>query len=227
MASFIEIPFDLNTSLLLEHFSIKPGTDRAKELEDLAKEVRTIAKPKALYKVSFIEEKGEDTIKLDGVTFTSRTLRKNLDKIERVFPFIFTCGAEIDDIETGQGDSEKTKWISYLKTTLARASIQFLRDHLAKVYRVSKLSYMGPGQADSTVWPFEQLRELYSIFGDAEGLIGVRLTESLLMIPYASAAGIFFPTEVDFQACQLCHSETCSFRKAPFNRELWESINPS
>ena len=225
MASFTDIPFDLNTSLLIDQFGVQPSIDRAKEFEDLIEEVKQIAKPKALYKVSFIEEKGEDTVTFDGVTFTSRALRKNVDTIERVFPFIVTGGAEIDAIEIGQDDSEKQNWLSCIKGTLVMASIQFLIEHITKTYRVSKLSFMGPGQGDPPVWPYEQLRELYSICGDVERLIGVRLTESLLMIPSASAAAILFPAEVDFQGCQLCHNETCSFRQAPFDKELWESIN--
>lgn len=225
MVSLTEIPFDLNTSQLFEYFGIRPGTDSAEELKDFLEEVKEICKPKALYKVSFIEEKGEDTIKLDGVTFTSRALRKNLEKIERVFPVIVTGGAEIDTIDIGQGDSEKGKWLSYIKGTIVMACIQFVTEHINNKYRVSKLSFMGPGQGDPPIWPYEQLRELYSIFGDVEELIGVTLTESLLMIPSASAAAIFFPTEVDFQGCQLCQNETCSFRIAPFDKELWESIN--
>ncbi|UCG83091.1 MAG: hypothetical protein JSW38_13145 [Dehalococcoidia bacterium] len=227
MATFTEIPFELNASLLLEQFGLQPNIDRAKELDDIIEEVRKIGKPKALYKVSFIEEKGEDTVKFDGVTFTSRALRKNLDKIERVFPFIVTGGAEIDDIEIGQGDSEKGEWLGYIKGAIVMSSIQFVIEHITKMYRVSKLSFMGPGQGDPPIWPYEQLRELYSICGDVEELIGVRLTESLLMIPSASAAAILFPTEVNFQGCQLCHNETCSFRLTPFDKELWESINQS
>ncbi len=225
MAVLIEIPFDLNARLLSEQFGLQASLDRVRELEDLIEEVRRIGKPKALYKVSFIEEKGEDTVKFDGVTFTSRALRKNLDKIERVFPFIVTGGAEIDAIEIGQGDSEKAMWLGCIKGAIVMASIQFLTEHITKKYRVSKLSFMGPGQGDPPIWPYEQLRELYSICGDVEELIGVRLTESLLMIPSASAAAIFFPTEVDFQGCQLCHNETCGFRLAPFDKRLWESIN--
>ena len=105
------------------------------------------------------------------------------------------------------------------------ASIQFLTEHIARIYGASNLSFMGPGQGDPPIWPYEQLRELYSICGDVEELIGVRLTESLLMIPSASAAAIFFPTEVDFHGCQLCHSETCSHRLAPFDKSLWESVD--
>jgi len=229
MFSFKEVPFELNTNLLFElfeRFNMQPNNDRINELEDLIEEVKNISKPKALYKVSFIEAKGEDTIKFDGVTFTSRTLRKNLDEIERVFPFMVTCGAEIDAIDIGQADPEKEKWMSCIRSALVLAGIHFLRDHITEKHKVTKLSYIGPGQGDSSVWPYEQLRELYSIYGNAEELIGVKLTESLLMEPLASAAGIFFPTEVDFQACQLCHNETCSLRQAPFDKELWDSINP-
>lgn len=225
MASFTDIPFAFNTKQLFRYLRIKPGSDRAKAFENLVNEVRKVGKPKALYKASFIDKKGEDTIALDGVTFTSLALRKNLDSIERVFPYIATCGTEIDDIEIGQGDLQKKMWISFLKGNLLQASMQFLREHLAKRYRVSNLSSMNPGSGDASVWPFEQQRELFTICGDVEKLIGVRLTKSLILVPDMSVAGIFFPTEVDFESCQLCHRENCRFRRAPFDRELWESIN--
>jgi hypothetical protein len=224
MVSFTEIPFALNTNQLFEYLRIEPGTDRAKEFEDLVNEVRKIGKPKALYKASFIDEKGEETITLDGVTFTSLALRKNLDSIERVFPYVATCGTEIDDIEIGQGDLQKKIWISFLKGSLLQASMQFLREHLTKRYGVSNLSSMNPGSGDASVWPFEQQRELFSMCGDVEVLIGVRLTKSLVLVPDMSVAGILFPTDADFQSCQLCHRENCHFRRAPFDRELWESI---
>jgi hypothetical protein len=224
MVSFTEIPFALNTNQLFEYLRIEPGTDRAKEFEDLVNEVRKIGKPKALYKASFIDEKGEETITLDGVTFTSLALRKNLDSIERVFPYVATCGTEIDDIEIGQGDLQKKIWISLLKGNLLQTSMQFLREHLTKRYGVSNLSSMNPGSGDASVWPFEQQRELFSMCGDVEVLIGVRLTKSLVLVPDMSVAGILFPTDADFQSCQLCHRENCHFRRAPFDRELWESI---
>jgi len=223
MVSVIDIPFDLNTSPLFELFRVKPDSVRAKELEYLAEGVRKTGKPRVLYKASFIEARGEDTIKLDSVTFTSRALRNNLDKIDRVFPFIITCGAEIDAIEAGEGDLEKEKWISYLKSTLIVVSMKFLAEHLAKEYSVTKLAGMCPGQRDYSDWPLEQLRELFSIFGDAEDLAGVRLTESLLMIPEVSAVGIFLPTEVGSQG----HAENHTLRQIPSDKELWESINQS
>lgn len=220
-----EIPFDFDTNQLSRYMKTDSGTNRAKAFEDIANEVRNVGKPKALYKASFIDEKGEDTITLDGITFTSLTLRKNLDSMERVFPYVATCGTEIDEIEIEQGDFAKKIWISMLKGDLLKASMEFLKEHIAKRYGFSSLSSMNPGAGDASVWPLEQQRELYSICGDVEGLIGVRLTKSMVLAPDMSVAGIFFPTEVDFQSCQLCHRENCRSRRAAFDKDLWKSIN--
>jgi hypothetical protein len=225
MVSLTEIPFDLNTNQLLENLRIKPNTDRAKGVEDLVDEVREIGKPKALYKASYIEEKGGDTITLEGVRFTSLALRKNLDSIERIFPYVATCGAEVDNIEIVQGDLQKKVWIYFLKGILLQASMRFLREHVAERYKISNVSSMNPGSGDASVWPFEQQRELFAICGDVEASIGVRLTKSRILVPDMSVAGVLFPTEVDFQSCQLCHRERCRSRRAPFDRVMWESIN--
>ena len=225
MVPLTDIPFTFNTDQLSEQLRIKEGTDHAKVFEELVSTVQAIAKPKALYKVAFIDEKGKDTITLDGVQFTSLALRKNLDTIERVFPYIATCGTEIDGIEIEQGDLQKKMWLAFLKGNLLQTSIQYLMEHLDKRYKVSQVSSMNPGSGDASVWPIEQQRELLSIVNDAERLIGVRLTKTLVLVPEMSVAGILFPTETNFQSCQLCHRENCYLRRAPFDRELWESIN--
>jgi len=225
MVSLTDIPFSFDRNLFFGTLNIRRDTDRAKEFEDLIDEVQAIGKPKALYKVSFIDEKGADSVTIDGVRFTSPALRKNLDSIERVFPYIATCGIEIDDIEIEQGNLRKKMWIGFLKGNLLQTSIQYLGDHLAHRYKVSNLSSMNPGSGDATVWPFEQQRELFSMCGDVEKLIGVKLTKSLVLVPDMSVAGILFPTETTFKSCQLCHRENCYLRRAPFDRELWESIN--
>jgi hypothetical protein len=225
MIALTDIPFSFNTEQLTEQFRIKANTDQAKEFEDLIDEVQAIGKPKALYKASFIDEKGEDTITIDGVRFTSLALRKNLDPIERVFPYIATCGTEIDAIAIDQGDLQKKMWLSFLKGHLLQTSMQYLGEHLAKQYKVSNLSSMNPGSGDAAVWPIEQQRALFSMFGDVERFIGVRSTKTFVLVPDMSIAGILFPTETNFESCQLCHREHCHFRRAPFDRELWESIN--
>jgi len=50
---------------------------------------------------------------------------------------------------------------------------------------------------------------------DSVALIGVRLTDSMLMIPTMSESGIVFPTETEFASCQVSHREACPRRRAP------------
>jgi hypothetical protein len=84
---------------------------------------------------------------------------------------------------------------------------------------------MSPGSGDVDVWPIEQQKQLFGIFGDTQALIGVRLTDSCLMVPNKSVSGIRFPTEITFRACRLCHRENCRGRSAPFDEALWKEVH--
>src|SRR3990172_11883542 len=98
-----DMPLALDADSLLAALHLRPGSDDAEEFGQLFETIRRQANPKALYRVSYIERLGNDRVAIDGVTFTSRVLRANLDKIERVFPFVATCGREIDELDLGRG----------------------------------------------------------------------------------------------------------------------------
>lgn len=225
MFSIRDIPFSINSDQLSETLHIELGTNISKEFKELVRVVQEIGKPKALYKVSFIDNKDTDSVTIDRVTFTSLALRKNLDSVNRVFPYIATCGTEVDEIVIENNDLEKKVWLYYIKMNLLQASMQYLMDQIKQRYKVPDLSTMNPGSGDAIVWPIEQLRDLFSLFNDVENLTGVRLTESLVMVPDMSVTGILFASETSFQSCQLCHRTKCPIRRAPFSKELWEAIN--
>jgi len=223
--SLVDIPFKLNIQEFQKEFNIKTGTEDYGALKELIGLAQELGRPKVLYKASFIDEKNTDSIMLDDVTFTSPALRLNLEDVERVFPYIATCGTEVEEISFASGDLLRNYWLNAIKLNLLEISIEYLRAQLDKRYKFSKLSSMNPGSGDVTVWPIEQQLELFSIFGDVEALIGVRLTPSFMMFPEMSVSGIFFPTETSFQNCQLCQRENCHHRRAAFDRQLWDSVN--
>lgn len=224
MKAVINVPFEFDIKSLAKAAHVEIGTDDAEEFEALVNEARRIARPKALYKECFVEKREKDTVTIDNVTFTSRALRMNLDKVERVFAYVATCGNEVDLIEVAPSNFLKRFWLDTIKAALLVFSIGHLNKLLDHKYKLGKTSSMNPGSGDANVWPIEQQRELFSLFGDVEGLIGVRLMDSFLMVPNKSVSGICFPTEIDFQSCQLCHRQNCQGRKAPFDREMWESV---
>jgi len=222
--ALLGIPFELDAPTLAKRVHVEPHTDDAAELEKLVELARRVAKPKALYAESFVEAKGGDTVRIDGVTFTSRTLRKNLDSVERVFPAIATCGHEVDVARRPSGDPLLEFWWETIKSDLLMSARKHLHEHLQRKFLLGKTSTMSPGAGDARVWPIEQQRELFALLGDVQGRIGVELTASCLMVPNKTVSGLLFPTETDFRSCQVCRREGCPSRSAPFDPKLWESV---
>jgi len=189
-------------------------------VEELIEMAQPIAKPKVVYKVSYVDDKDGDTVTIDGVKFTSRVLRINLDQVERVFPYIATCGTELGEIAVPSNDVMKSFCFEEIKIMVVRLAIAYLSNHLTEHYALGKMSRMSPGSGPLESWPIAQQKALFSIFGNVEELIGVKLTDSCVMYPLKSVSGIYFPTEITFESCQLCPREKCIGRRAPYDPEL-------
>lgn len=225
MAEIIDsIPFDLNAESLLKRVHIEQGTDDAAAFGALVRRAKETGRPKVLFMESFVEERGEDTVRIDGATFTSSMLRANLAKVERVFPFVVTCGHELDQAAPPKGDFLEEFWWDTIKEFTLGCAIAHFNDYLKRRFRLSKTSQMSPGSGDVDVWPIRQQKELFGLLGDVKKQIGVELTPSCLMIPNKSVSGIKFPTETDFRSCQVCRRKNCPGRSAEFDEHLWNSI---
>ena len=220
-----DIPFELDIDSLLSCLHIDKESEDAKDIQDLVETVAPIAKPKAVYKVSYIQSKDYDTVKIGGVIFSSRVLRVNLDKVERVFSYIATCGRELDEIISPSDDFIRQFWLDTIKGMVLETGVKYLKGYLKRKYALGDTSSMAPGAGGQDLWPIEQQKQLFSLFGNVEDLIGVKLTDSFLMIPNKSVSGLCFPTEIRFESCQLCARRICAGRRAPYDKNLLESYH--
>lgn len=223
MTVLTDIPVSLDAALLAEKYRVRPG-DQARQFEEIVAEVQETGRPKALYEVAYIETKGDDWVSVGSTRFTSRALRKNLGQAERLFPYVATCGVEVDGLERTDDGIRRKAWLYLLKGELLQMAVARLEEHIRRRHQIAKLATMNPGSGDAAVWPLEQQTELFSLLGDVEGAIGVRLTESWLLVPEISVSGVYFPTNVDFQTCQVCHRQKCPGRRALFSQEAWEAL---
>jgi hypothetical protein len=219
-----QIPFKPQVDALMQRAHVKPGTEDAAAFAALIERARPLACPKALYRESFVQGRDGDSVCIDDITFTSRALRLNLNDVVRVFPYVATCGKEMDQVELPAGDYLAVFWWDVIKGAALEQAIQFLNETLQRRYLLGNTSRMNPGSGDAAVWPIEQQRQLFGLLGDVEQQIGVQLTDWFLMVPNKTVSGLIFPTEVEFRACQVCHREACPNRRAPFDPDLWESI---
>ncbi len=222
--TLMDFPFQLDVQALMTRLRIRLGSEDAGEFAAMAEAAQEGARPKAVYRVSFIDDKGDDTVTMEGITFTSRLLRRNLDAVERVFAYVVTCGREIDRVLPAQGDLLKDYWRDAIKEALLTNAYEYLFDELQRRYRLPQTATMNPGSGDAFVWPIEQQRELFALLEDVEGRIGVELTPSYLMVPNKTVSGILYATEQDFRTCQVCHRDPCPNRRAPFDEVLWASL---
>ena len=156
------------------HLDKKKGfSNTAQELVELA---NSLIHPKAIYEVSYIDHRNEDAVDIGGVKFTSRILRVNLDKIGRVFPYIVTIGKELEERIASFDDLLKQYCLDQIGNIVVESTIKYLEDYLKRRYRIEQISIMSPGSLKN--WPITQQKQLFSIFGNPEDLIGVRLTDS-------------------------------------------------
>ena len=199
------------------HMSPGSGGDEIQPLIDMAS---TLIEPRALYEVRFIEAKLEDAVMVDGMRLKSRVLRKNLEQAERIFPFVITLGSGLGDKQAQTTDLLENYYLDTIGNVALNSARKQLKRHLKSQFALEKISSMAPGSLPD--WPIEEQAPLFKLLGDVDAAIGVKLTDSLLMLPAKSISGLYFPTEVSFFSCQLCPRKRCESRKAQFSPELAE-----
>ena len=210
------IPTEINLTKVrsILHIERKGDWSRARKLVDT---VFALAEPRGVYQTAFLEAKLKDSVKLAGVALTSAVLRKNLDPVERVFPYVVTLGPRVEaEIRATNGILSQF-YLDMIANIALEAARNFLQNQLRSRYALEGLSSMAPGSLRD--WPIVEQKPLFSIIGDVEAAIGVRLTDAYLMIPNKSLSGIIFPTAVPFYSCQLCPREKCVGRKAGYNEK--------
>lgn len=187
-------------------------------VQTLVEVAQPLISAKAVYKVCYIEATLEDAIVIDGIHLKSRVLRKNLNNVGRVFPYVVTIGDKLEEKARSCDDLLKQYYLDTIGNVALTDVRKYLKYQLRTRYALDGMSYMSPGSLKD--WAIEEQRALFSILGDVESSIGVRLNETLVMIPNKSLSGIYFPTEIPFYSCQLCPRKNCLARKTSYDEKL-------
>ena len=176
-----------------------------------------LIEPKAAFKLCYIEKKLKDAVIVDGMRLKSNVLRKNLDPVERLFPYVVTIGAKLEKAFRQISDPLEKYYLDVIGNVALTAARKHLHEHLCTKFALGKISFMSPGSLPD--WPLDAQSQLFQLLTDVEDVIGVHLTQALLMIPTKSVSGIYFQTEVSFLNCQLCQRGNCPGRKARYDEK--------
>ena len=131
----MEVLEDIPVSLELDDVLKKLRTPNRNEyfreiIQELFDMIRPIAKPKAVYEISQVDNRQGDSLDIGGVRFTSHVLRVNLDELKTVFPFIVTCGSELDEIEIPKHYLMKCYLLDQIKEVIALSALGYLHDYV-------------------------------------------------------------------------------------------------
>ena len=217
MENLEHIPVSLDLGEIKRSLHMERSGDWS-QVQTLVELAQPLIKARAVYRVCYIEEKLEDALRIDGICLKSRVLRKNLEGVERVFPYVVTIGDKLETEARSCKDLLKQYYLDTIGNIALVTARRYLEDRFRSRYALDGMSSMSPGSLKD--WPIEEQRPLFSILGDVEASIGVRLNQSLLMIPSKSLSGIYFPTEIAFYSCQLCPRKRCPSRKASYDETL-------
>jgi hypothetical protein len=215
-----EIPIRVDRQRLFRRLGLSGGDGLDAELEVLAGEAERLGRPKVMYRAAAVDRRAETGIVIDGVAFESRVLAVNLGKADRVFPYVITCGAELQAWSESLADPLAGYWAETIKELSLGSALACFLAHVEDTFRVGASSIMNPGSLPD--WPLPQQAPLFRLLGDVTGTIGVTLSENFVMLPTKSVSGILFPTDSAFASCQLCPREICPSRRAPYDPGLFE-----
>jgi hypothetical protein len=197
------------------HMKSDRDLDPIRHLIDIAEK---IIEPKAIYRVCYIDEKAQNTVSIGGLRLSSRVLRKNLEEVERVFPYVVTIGSQLAEKQGASADLLENFYLDAIGNVALNSARSQLKNHLQNKFALNKISSMAPGSLSD--WPIEEQAPLFQMIGDVQNSIGVKLTKSLLMLPAKSVSGIFFAKEISFVSCQLCPRKRCESRKAAYDEAV-------
>ncbi len=209
------IPVVLEAEAVARRLRHNPARAASLDLDGLLAQARSLICLRAATGISFTGARTENTIEIDGVVFRSRILRTNLEGAQKVFPFVMTAGPELERAASASGDLLKQFYLEEMAHVALENGAAWLAGRLAERWGFPSLASMDPGSLED--WPITEQPKLFALLGDTERLVGVRLTDSLLMLPRKSISGLFFPSEEGFTSCRLCGREKCPARRAPYD----------
>ena len=205
--------FSANKKELLKKARLENYPDLLKEFGSFFDKFASLLNPKAVFFPGKVSAVNNGTSTISDVSFYSPILARFLTKGETVFPFIATCGTELENVDLTDMDYMAPFWIDYLKESALQVVVDLLKDKVSTDNNIQHLSSMSPGSADANVWDIREQQQLFSFFGDTKKLLGVTLTPSYLMVPNKTVSGILFPTNETISDCRFCTRAKCDHRK--------------
>ena len=200
---------------VLMHLHMDSGGDMDGDISRLLKEAKSVGHPRAAVRDAYIDKHEGDDVTINGVVVSSPLVSEKLNGIHRVFPYVSTCGNELEEWAAGYASDPMLEFVASTIMELALGiAIKHANAYVKDKWGIEKFATINPGSLAG--WPITGQNELFRIMDGVRAAIGVVLKESCLMVPIKSTSGIIFPTDSAWVNCMRCPRENCSGRRAEY-----------
>lgn len=217
------ITFRPEISDLLSQLRIKPGSSQANEFGVLLAEALVLARPKAGYCIRNVEAHETQHVYIQGVVLNSKLLAHQTRPGGVIFPFLATCGEELEAWGKGFNDIVLRFWADAIQETALDWAMSALNQHFENQIRQNTgWVCLNPGSLED--WPITEQKPLFKLLNGLDKQIGVRLNDSYLMTPIKTISGIRFESPFSLDNCMVCTNLKCKGRKSPYEEDLLKKM---
>jgi len=206
---------DISLKSLLTALQLDEDDEYVDEIAKLLDEAIKLAKPVAIFK-PVVPYVNNGVIELNKIIITEPFVFQMLSTNKLVFPYVASCGSEIEKWSKSFTDF----FDQFVVDTLKQMCLGVVRDVLFEkvmnnfLDKDKFISSLNPGSLPE--WPITGQISLFHILGTVNEDIGVTLLDSLLMSPTKSVSGIMFQTDDEYHNCQHCSRQDCPGRRTPY-----------
>lgn len=212
------IEADVKKEDVLARFGMPADHAFGEAIAEVIEEMKGIANAKLLYGEAKIEARTEDTVTIDGVVFHGRDLVNALEGLDTVYPYLCTCGKELDGAAWGCKDLVKMLYIDNINHFYLRQTAIVLAEKIDNELGTVS-TCMTPGSFEE--WTLEEQQPLWQLLNKGENT-GVTMNDHGIMNPAKTVAGIRFQAKKGSCNCAICMKHNCENRKEEFSAKVFE-----
>lgn len=188
------------------------------EFKEIYDKCVQIARPKGVYGRCEVSQQDSETF-VGGHAFDSRVMSVNFKAVTSAYPYVMSCGRELYDYAQEKDDPLEKYWIDSYSEQALREVGMIIHKEVINRYDLGHVNSMNPGSLVD--FPISCQRPLFDLLGDGPDEVGVKLTDTFLMLPYKAGSGIYYESDKHFVSCSLCPRENCPNRRAKFSEKLF------
>jgi hypothetical protein len=188
------------------------GIDRARQF---VARMKDWVEPRAAAVEVRVSDRDEHGVWTGGGRIESRLLARFLGDEGRIVAHLVTLGPEADAAIRAETAPMNQYGLHEAANLFLDEAQTIWKRIVGRTLHLPHLSSIHPGGLPD--WSIEGQRVVFGLLVRQAEALGVRLTETVLMVPQKTVSGIFFPSSEPLVTCRLCSRLRCPSRRAPFD----------